>query len=309
MNFEGLSDKLTGFNQYYESDLRERLEKLEARRKIAQSHFIYATIAVVITGIAIFALMKDDVPFQVIFIVGALILAFFGRRVAIVKKEAKLSVLPIICDHLDFKYSSDPRHNLLNKFENLSLVPGHNREKREDEISGTLTDVDFWLQEAKLVQVSGSGKNRTSRTVFKGLLCHFDFHKNFNGTTIGRKDFTSFGNFFSGFFTSGERVRLEDPEFENKFEVYSTDQIEARYLLTPGFMQRVLDLLRLPQIRHVQFAFDDGKFYMAIESPKKFFEGGDHNLNEPEYVQNIINDIALVFDVVKTLNLTQVTKV
>ena len=48
---------------------------------------------------------------------------------------------------------------------------------------------------------------------------------------------------------------------------------------------------------------------MAIESPKKFFEGGDFNLNEPEYVQNIINDIALVFDVVKTLNLTQVTKI
>jgi hypothetical protein len=309
MNFEGLSEKLTGFNQYYESDLRERLEELEARRKIAQSHFTLASIAVVIIGIVIFAIMKDDVPFQAIFIVGGLILAFLGQRVSIVKKEAKLSVLPIICDHLEFVYSSGPRHNLLQKFENLSLVPDYNRENREDEISGTLTDVDFWLQEAKLVQVSGSGKNRTSRTVFKGLLCHFDFHKNFKGTTIGREDFTSFGNFFSGFTTVGERVRLEDPEFENKFEVYSTDQVEARHLLTPGFMQRVLDLLRLSQIKHVQFAFDDGKFYMAIESPKKFFEGGDFNLNEPEYVQNIINDIALVFDVVKTLNLTQVTKI
>lgn len=309
MNFEGLSDKLTGFNRYYESHLRERLEGLETRRKVAQSHFTYAIIAVVIIGIILVILMKDEVPFQAIFIVGGLILAFFGRRVAKVKKEAKLSVLPIICDHLEFEYSSDPRHNLLKRFEDLSLVPGHNRETREDEISGTLTDVDFWLQEAKLVKVSGSGKNRTRRTVFKGLLCHFDFHKKFRGTTIGRKDFTSFGNFFSGFSTSGERVKLEDPEFESKFEVYSTDQIEARYLLTPGFMQRVLDLLQIPQVKHVQFAFDDGKFYMAIESPKKFFEGEDFNLNEPDYVQNIIKDIALVFDVVRTLNLTQETKI
>lgn len=77
MNFEGLSEKLTGFNQYYESDLRERLEELEARRKIAQSHFTLASIAVVIIGIVIFAIMKDDVPFQAIFIVGGFNTCFF----------------------------------------------------------------------------------------------------------------------------------------------------------------------------------------------------------------------------------------
>lgn len=309
MNFEGLSEKLEGFNHYYESELKEKLDALEARRKVAKSHFSYAVIGVISLGIIIFVSMQGEIPIEAIFIVGGLILAFFGRRISKVKQEAKLNVLPVVCDYLEFNYSHNSRHNLLKRFEALSLVPGHNRDAREDEIAGTLTEVDFWLQEAKLRMVSGSGKNRTSRTVFKGLLCHFDFHKNFKGTTIGRKDFTAFGNFFSGFSTSGERVKLEDPEFENKFEVFSTDQIEARYLLTPGFMQRVLDLLRIPDIKHVQFAFDDGKFYMAIESPKKFFEGGDFNLNEPEYVKNIIHDIALVFDVVKTLNLTQMTKV
>ena len=31
---------------------------------------------------------------------------------------------------------------------------------------------------------------------------------------------------------------LEDPEFERHYEVYSNDQIEARALLTPAFMER-----------------------------------------------------------------------
>ena len=40
----------------------------------------------------------------------------------------------------------------------------------------------------------------------------------------------------------GERIRLEDPEFEKQFEVYCDDQITARYVLTPAFMQRLKKL-------------------------------------------------------------------
>jgi hypothetical protein len=39
-----------------------------------------------------------------------------------------------------------------------------------------------------------------------------------------------------------EPVRLEDPRFEGQYEVYSTNQIEARALLTPAFMERFMAL-------------------------------------------------------------------
>ncbi len=39
-----------------------------------------------------------------------------------------------------------------------------------------------------------------------------------------------------------EMVHLEDPRFDGVFTVYSTDQVEARYLLTPTFMERLADL-------------------------------------------------------------------
>ena len=42
--------------------------------------------------------------------------------------------------------------------------------------------------------------------------------------------------------TGGERIRLEDPEFQKMFEVYCDDQITARYVLTPAFMERLKKL-------------------------------------------------------------------
>jgi hypothetical protein len=52
----------------------------------------------------------------------------------------------------------------------------------------------------------------------------------------------------------GEKIRLEDPEFQKQFEVYCDDQITARYVLTPAFMQRLKKLNE----RH------KGQVYIAI---------------------------------------------
>jgi hypothetical protein len=37
-----------------------------------------------------------------------------------------------------------------------------------------------------------------------------------------------------------QEVELEDPEFVEHFDVYATDQVEARYILSPAMMQRLL---------------------------------------------------------------------
>lgn len=39
--------------------------------------------------------------------------------------------------------------------------------------------------------------------------------------------------------TDGEKIRLEDPDFQKQFEVYCDDQIQARYILTPALMERL----------------------------------------------------------------------
>ena len=64
------------------------------------------------------------------------------------------------------------------------------------------------------------------------------FQKDFQGhTTVLRNSLFKLS-------FSGSRVKLENPDFEKTFDVYSTDQIEARYLLSPSMMERLLALDR-----------------------------------------------------------------
>ncbi len=36
-------------------------------------------------------------------------------------------------------------------------------------------------------------------------------------------------------------IEMENPDFEKGFAVYGTDQVEARYILTPAMMGKILD--------------------------------------------------------------------
>ncbi len=42
-----------------------------------------------------------------------------------------------------------------------------------------------------------------------------------------------------------KRANLEDPQFEKEYDVYTDDQVEARYLLDPAMMERIRALSQL----------------------------------------------------------------
>jgi hypothetical protein len=69
----------------------------------------------------------------------------------------------------------------------------------------------------------------------------------------------------------GQLVRLEDPEFEKLFAVYSTDQIEARYLLSPSLMQRLVDFTKKAR-RETFVSLINDKIYIAIKYDEDLFE-------------------------------------
>ena len=47
-------------------------------------------------------------------------------------------------------------------------------------------------------------------------------------------------SFLKNSFFEGSKVNLEDIEFSKVYNVFSQDQVEARYLLTPSFIERIL---------------------------------------------------------------------
>ena len=74
---------------------------------------------------------------------------------------------------------------------------------------------------------------------FEGGIIRAKMNKSFSGKTVLRPKKVSCADLIA---LGLERVILEDPEFNKKFNVYSTDQVEARYLLTPSFMEKLKNI-------------------------------------------------------------------
>lgn len=107
--------------------------------------------------------------------------------------------------------------------------------------------------------------NKTHRVLFAGLLFVADFPKRLKGVTqicSGTDDFKDYG---------GKRARMDDAEFERYFRVYATDQIEARYALTPSLMEN-LKLLKMRFHRPINIVLTGDKICMAIRTGRDNFE-------------------------------------
>jgi hypothetical protein len=87
---------------------------------------------------------------------------------------------------------------------------------------------------------------------FEGIVYVADSNKKFSGSTLVYPDFArkKFGSLVGealnriSFYSDKKLVMLEDTEFEEEFAVYSTDQVEARYILTPTMMEKLKFLKR-----------------------------------------------------------------
>ena len=107
--------------------------------------------------------------------------------------------------------------------------------------------------------------NKTHRVLFAGLLFVADFPKRLKAVTqicSGTDDFRDYG---------GKRARMDDAEFERYFRVYATDQIEARYALTPSLMES-LKLLKMRFHRPINIVLTGDKICMAIRTGRDNFE-------------------------------------
>lgn len=183
----------------------------------------------------------------------------------------------------------------------LGLVPSFSRSKFEDMFRGAYRNSAFELYEGHLEQRRTDGKGRTRyTTVFRGQLIRMHFPRDFLGVTIVRRDAGVF-NVFGGGSANGrklERVRLVDSRLEKAFEVWGTDQVEARYLLHPVMMERLLELETKLHGKRLRCAFEGGDLLVAVEGGN-LFEPGDlfKPLVNPARARRIADEISGVFGV------------
>ena len=93
------------------------------------------------------------------------------------------------------------------------------------------------------------------------------------------------------------QVKLEDPEFVKKYVAYSANQVEARYLITPAFMERFKNIQTSFGTDRVKCSFYDDNLMFAISTRKNLFEIGNMfcNLNDPKQMETFFNEITSLF--------------
>jgi len=185
----------------------------------------------------------------------------------------------------------------------------------EDYVAGRIgaTAIEFSELHAQYKTTTSTGKTTQTHwhTIFRGLFVIADFNKEFRGMTVVLPDVAEKALGWLGqklqdafdFVRRGELVKLEDPEFEREFAVYGDDQVEARYVLSPSLMERLLAFKRKAG-RQVYFAFVRSKAYIAITTRRNMFEPRWFGaMADRELVEQYLRDLRFAAGIVEDLDL------
>lgn len=119
-----------------------------------------------------------------------------------------------------------------------------------------------------------------------------ELNKAFSGKTIITQDHGLIGNQIISFvFKSLSRASMEDPEFEKNYEVYTSDQVEARYLCTSSFLERFNALNAIANARVYAYFYQKKLFLQLIMNNKPFYLLPDLDIEQPQYFINVTNRV------------------
>lgn len=352
------------FEFYYDNDLKEKVDRLESERQktIDLAKNKGKKLILPFTGVILmYIFLKDYAIYGVgafIFYAGYLFKDIKSRRRDL-KYKIKEEIITDLVRFMNENFTYQPRKYLYSRhFINANIFKNKpNRYTGDDLITGYVggesettkdmdekppkTDLSFSEIKADSVEryKDKDGKTRERvHTIFQGLFFKADFNKDFDGLTIVVPK-TRSSSWFS-FFKKEKENRLQEVELENidfmdKFTVRTTDQVLARYILTPGFMNRLLDFsnresesnedenFEQPQsIKEAfqmglsqaetsndaytdtpYFSFRDGTMYFMLPTRKEHFE---FNILVPlnkRVIYSYFKDINLALELVDELNL------
>jgi len=314
-----------GFDAYYAREIRPVLRKLErTRKRILLKLFTVVVIVGVLLSVTALILVLNRIPpaFAAIGLVPGLIIFFvanhyFTKRY---KAQFKLHVIGKVVGFFDPSLTYEATGAVSSgHFVNSQMFNRRpDRYSGEDRVHGVMgkTRINFSEVHAEYKQVTYDSKGRRTEswhTIFKGLFFVGDFNKEIKGTTVVHPDVAErllgrVGKMLQSFSTvlgSSELIKLEDPEFEKYFVVYGDDQVEARYILTPNLMRRILEFRKVTG-HGLHLSFRGQNVYVGISS--------DHDMFEPRVfrtvwskrlIKSYVADMAMAMGVVEELNLNR----
>lgn len=299
------------FEVYYTQKVLPKLQQIEQKRKKMLCVFmIMATLSAGWLGCVVWHFTSSgrmtDIP--VIFNIAGCItvllmcLPMFGYY-----RQSKESLLPVLAGFFGkFKYAYQKKISE----ETLSyskIIKAYDAISTDDCFEGTYEDIPVKITEYTLYQKKYQHSNGQTRIVkYKtgsGILFSAQMNKKFKGQTIVIKDrgwlnkLTHFKNL--------QRVGLESPEFEKAYEVYSEDQIEARYLLTAVMLEYMLRAKK--NYPAITFSFFNNEVLINIETNKNLFECSSffRTILNKKRIERSFSELYYLFNIINMLRLNQ----
>ena len=178
----------------------------------------------------------------------------------------------------------------------------------DDVVSGDYNNLPFTVSDVEISYVY-----KSKHILFYGLFLAIKTDKLYKGETIIQGKKTIFANHIiinkSGI-NSKKFVKLEDVEFEKYFEVYGSDQVESRYILTPAFMRRFLDYRKqkdcpIDVVFSNEIGLDKNLFFFVHTGKDHFELPMDVSLLNQNLIYGLIKEITDILDIVDALKLDQ----
>ncbi len=300
---------------YYQKDLLPLLKRYENVRlsviaKIRNTTIIMVTLVIIISMvIAVFT----HLPGLFIGVIGVFAVLWFWLYkyfISSYKSNFKHDIIGRLVRFVDDGLNYFPEQHIKEDVYMASRLYMRDLERYngEDLIKGQYGKTKLAFSELHTQYKSRNNKRNSWVTIFKGLFFLADFNKEFNGYTLVLPDIAqgllgSFGQKLQSFSGRGQLVKLENPQFEKKFVVYSNNQVEARYILTPALMQRIMDFKEKSK-KNIRLSFIHSCVFIAIENNKNMFEPRIFKtLLSFEPMEEYYNDLTLAIGIVDDLNL------
>nr|WP_068886834.1 DUF3137 domain-containing protein [Pedobacter panaciterrae] len=305
------------------TSLQNALNDLEVQRKkvydLKTKAYIFLALGVILIAIGI---VLGSLVIAGAIIGGALIITsivFFSsssQKFNDYRHEFKQRVVSTTLKSIDPSLEIEYKYGLPESdFINSQLFTQRpDRYSSEDQIYGNAGKTRFSFSEVhaeyKTETQTKNGRQEHWHTILKGIVFCADFNKHFNGLTVVKpKDM---GSTLSAWISdkipilssSGKQlVKLENIEFNRTFVTYSTDQVEARYILTPAMMERLCELNDKSKAT-ISVSFIGSYVYIAFPLEKDYFEPPVFNsLLTTKSLDEDLNIIRFMYAIISELDL------
>ena len=316
MQYNSIQEFQINFTKIFHSQVMPVLFPFEKER-LRTKNFVFVVNSV-LSGIAVIVAIlffihgfltgsfdNDLTKFCLFIIIGLIVVCFsvYSWKKKDFENKLKEKVMPLLMPAFgNFRWTTCALVSMTD-LEESQVISYFEKMSVDDNFVGSYKGVPIKISELHLTYETRDSKGRRhEHTAFKGVVIVLEIPKIFKGHTIVKeKVLINSGPY--------DEVKLEDPEFSKKFHVRSNDQIEARVLLTPSFMERYKNIQRAFNANTISCSFLGKRLLLAVPVNKDLFSLGDLNkpVTDTKQFDVFLNEIVTIFELIEELKLYENT--